>query len=126
MRHVFLFQILLSLLFQTAGPSPAPPAPTPVDEPSQDVALRVGEAQTINLGEVNLSFPHRYGVTGSFENRLTGKINGPSPMPGYDPAEALPALTGRAPGTTTMTVRNCEPDGITCNDATRAYTITVT
>ena len=59
MRHVFLFQILLSLLFQTAGPSPAPPAPTPVDEPSQDVALRVGEAQTINLGEVNLSFPHR-------------------------------------------------------------------
>ena len=47
-------------------------------------------------------------------------------MPGYAPAEALLTLTGVSPGTTTMTVRNCEPDGINCNDASRTYTITVT
>ena len=47
-------------------------------------------------------------------------------MPGYAPAEALLTLTGVSPGITTMTVRNCEPDGITCNDATRTYAIAIT
>jgi len=131
---ILLFQVLLSLLLQTTGPFPNPPAPTPVDETTRNITLRVGEAQTIGLGEVNLSLPYRYRasgadesvVTGSFENRPTGKTNGPGPMPGYAPAEALLTLTGVSPGTTTITVRNCEPDGITCNDATRTYTITVT
>ncbi|WP_423860527.1 hypothetical protein [Arachnia propionica] len=57
---------------------------------------------------------------------LLFQTNGPGPMPGYAPAEALLTLTWVSPGTTTMTVRNCEPDGITCNDATRTYAITVT
>ena len=94
----------------------------------------MGEAQTISLGEVNLSLAYRYRasgadesvVTSSSENRPTGKTNGPGPMPGCAPAEALLTLTGVSPGTTTMTVRNCEPDGINCNDATRTYAITVT
>ena len=131
---IFLLHILLSLLLQTTGPFPNPPAPPPVDETTQNITLRVGEAQTISLGEVNLSLAYRYRasgaddsvVTSSFENRPTGKTNGPGPMPGYAPAEALLTLTGVSPGTTTMTVRNCEPDGITCNDATHTYTITVT
>ena len=131
---IFLLHILLSLLLQTTGPFSTPPAPPPVDETTQNITLRVGEAQTISLGEVNLSLAYRYRasgadesvVTSSSENRPTGKTNGPGPMPGYAPAEALLTLTGVSPGTTTMTVRNCEPDGITCNDATRTYTITVT
>lgn len=131
---IFLLHILLSLLLQTTGPFPTPPAPPPVDETTQNITLRVGEAQTISLSEVNLSLAYRYRasgaddsvVTSSFENRPTGKTNGPGPMPGYAPAEALLTLTGVSPGTTTMTVRNCEPDGITCNDATRTYAITVT
>ena len=131
---IFLLHILLSLLLQTTGPFPTPPVPPPVDETTQNITLRVGEAQTISLGEVNLSLAYRYRasgaddsvVTSSFENRPTGKTNGPGPMPGYAPAEALLTLTGVSPGTTTMTVRNCEPDGITCNDATHTYTITVT
>ncbi len=131
---IFLLHILLSLLLQTTGPFPTPPVPPPVDETTQNITLRVGEAQTISLGEVNLSLAYRYRasgaddsvVTSSFENRPTGKTNGPGPMPGYAPAEALLTLTGVSPGTTTMTVRNCEPDGITCNDATRTYAITVT
>jgi len=105
-----------------------------VNETPQTPPPRGGEAQTISLGEVNLSLAYRYRasgaddsvVTSSFENRPTGKTNGPGPMPGYAPAEALLTLTGVSPGTTTMTVRNCEPDGITCNDATRTYAITVT
>ena len=132
---IFLLHILLSLLLQTTGPFPTPPVPPPpVDETTQNITLRVGEAQTISLGEVNLSLAHRYRasgadesvVTSSSENRPTGKTNGPGPMPGCAPAEALLTLTGVSPGTTTMTVRNCEPDGITCNDATHTYTITVT
>ena len=131
---IFLLHILLSLLLQTTGPFPTPPVPPPVDETTQNITLRVGEAQTISLGEVNLSLAYRYRasgaddsvVTSSFENRPTGETNGPGPMPGYAPAEALLTLTGVSPGTTTMTVRNCEPDGITCNDATRTYAITVT
>ena len=131
---IFLLHILLSLLLQTTGPFPTPPVPPPVDETTQNITLRVGEAQTISLGEVNLSLAYRYRasgaddsvVTSSFENRPTGKTNGPGPMPGYAPAEALLTLTGVSPGITTMTVRNCEPDGITCNDATRTYAITVT
>lgn len=131
---IFLLHILLSLLLQTTGPFPTPPVPPPVDETTQNITLRVGEAQTISLGEVNLSLAYRYRasgaddsvVTSSFENRPTGKTNGPGPMPGYAPAEALLTLTGVSPGTTTMTVRNCEPDGITCNDATRTYAIAVT
>ena len=131
---IFLLHILLSLLLPTTGPFPTPPAPPPVDETTQNITLRVGEAQTISLGEVNLSLAYRYRasgaddsvVTSSFENRPTGKTNGPGPMPGYAPAEALLTLTGVSPGTTTMTVRNCEPDGITCNDATRTYAIAVT
>ena len=131
---IFLLHILLSLLLQTTGPFPTPPVPPPVDETTQNITLRVGEAQTISLGEVNLSLAYRYRasgaddsvVTSSFENRPTGKTNGPGPMPGCAPAEALLTLTGVSPGTTTMTVRNCEPDGITCNDATRTYAITVT
>jgi hypothetical protein len=131
---IFLLHILLSLLLQTTGPFPTPPVPPPVDETTQNITLRVGEAQTISLGEVNLSLAYRYRasgaddsvVTSSFKNRPTGKTNGPGPMPGYAPAEALLTLTGVSPGTTTMTVRNCEPDGITCNDATRTYAITVT
>ena len=131
---IFLLHILLSLLLQTTGPFPPPPVPPPVDETTQNITLRVGEAQTISLGEVNLSLAYRYRasgaddsvVTSSFENRPTGKTNGPGPMPGYAPAEALLTLTGVSPGTTTMTVRNCEPDGITCNDATRTYAIAVT
>ena len=113
---------------------PDPAGTAPVDETTQNITLRVGEAQTISLGEVNLSLAYRYRasgaddsvVTSSFENRPTGKTNGPGPMPGCAPAEALLTLTGVSPGTTTMTVRNCEPDGITCNDATHTYTITVT
>ena len=113
---------------------PDPAGTAPVDETTQNITLRVGEAQTISLGEVNLSLAHRDRASGadesvgtsSFENRPTGKTNGPGPMPGCAPAEALLTLTGVSPGTTTMTVRNCEPDGITCNDATRTYTITVT
>ena len=131
---IFLLHILLSLLLQTTGPFPTPPVPPPVDETTQNITLRVGEAQTISLGEVNLSLAYRYRasgaddsvVTSSFENRPTGKTNGPGPMPGYAPAEALLTLTGVSPGITTMTVRNCEPDGITCNDATRTYAIAVT
>ena len=57
---------------------------------------------------------------------LLFQTNGPGPMPGYAPAEASLTLTGVSPGITTMTVRNCEPDGITCNDATRTYAIAVT
>jgi len=131
---IFLPPLLLSPLPQTTGPFPTPPVPPPVDETTQNITLRVGEAQTISLGEVNLSLAYRYRasgaddsvVTSSFENRPTGKTNGPGPMPGYAPAEALLTLTGVSPGITTMTVRNCEPDGITCNDATRTYAITVT
>lgn len=131
---IFLLHILLSLLLQTTGPFPTPPVPPPVDETTQNITLRVGEAQTISLGEVNLSLAYRYRasgaddsvVTSSFENRPTGKTNGPGPMPGYAPAEALLTLAGVSPGITTMTVRNCEPDGITCNDATRTYAIAVT
>ena len=131
---IFLLHILLSLLLQTTGPFPTPPVPPPVDETTQNITLRVGEAQTISLGEVNLSLAYRYRasgadesvVTSSFESRPTGKTNGPGPMPGYAPAEALLTLTGVSPGITTMTVRNCEPDGITCNDATRTYAIAVT
>ena len=86
---IFLLHILLSLLLQTTGPFPTPPVPPPVDETTQNITLRVGEAQTISLGEVNLSLAHRYRasgadesvVTSSFENRPTGKTNGPGPMP---------------------------------------------
>ena len=68
---------------------PVTPAPPPVDETTQNITLRVGEAQTISLGEVNLSLAYRYRasgaddsvVTSSFENRPTGKTNGPGPMP---------------------------------------------
>lgn len=124
----------MSLLLQTTGPFPNPPAPTPVDETTQNITLRVGEAQTISLGEVNLSLPYRYRtsgadesvVTDSFENRPTGKTNGPSPMPGYAPAEALLILTGVSPGTTTMPVGNCAPDGTECTGGTRTCTITAT
>ena len=131
---IFLFQILLSLLLQTTGPFPTPPAPTPVDETTRNIALRVGEAQTITLGEVNLSLPYSYKgsgadesvVTGSFKNRPIKETNDPGPMPGHAPAEASLTLTGVSPGTTTMTVRNCEPDGITCIGTTRTYIITVT